>query len=242
LVALTSGSLRVPDREADKFAETLRELAAVVSDPTAWTAQTAYAEEVLKMLAEKGDFGADTPLLRQLKALVLRGELRDAANACRISNEHIFFLDLPFYEEGRYRRFKSTQADVDALTNLLREQRPHQIYLTGDAADPSSVSGICYRVFQAALKNCEGEEWAGACSLWLYRGKERPLEAHEIDMAVPLSPLQLERKTRALGRFGSLSSLELSSPESNRQNAAHYDALGLAQYEAIEAFQRWSRA
>ena len=193
------------------------------------------------MLADKGEFGEDTPLLRQLKSLVLRGELRDAANACRLHNDQVLFLDLPFYESGRYRRFKSGKADVDALAALLREHKPHQIYLTGDAADPSSVAGVCFKVLEAALKSCEGEEWAGACSLWLYRGKEKALEAHEIDMAVPLSPLQLERKARALGRYGALSSLERSSPESNRQNATNYDALGLAQYEAIETFQRWRR-
>ncbi|MBV6500710.1 MAG: Glucosamine-6-phosphate deaminase [Prosthecobacter sp.] len=242
LVSLTSGNLRVPDSEADKFAETLRELAGVVSSPAAWAPQTAYAEQVLKMLADKGEFGEDTPLLRQLKTLVLRGELRDAANACRLHNDQVLFLDLPFYESGRYRRFKSGKADVDALAALLREHKPHQVYLTGDAADPSSVAGVCFKVLEAALKACEGEEWAGACSLWLYRGKEKALEAHEIDMAVPLSPLQLERKARALGRYGALSSLERSSPESNRQNATNYDALGLAQYEAIETFQRWRRA
>jgi glucosamine-6-phosphate deaminase len=241
LVSLTSGNLRVPDSEADKFAETLRELAGVVSSPAAWAPQTAYAEQVLKMLADKGEFGEDTPLLRQLKTLVLRGELRDAANACRLHNDQVHFLDLPFYESGRYRRFKSGKADVDALATLLREHKPHQVYLTGDAADPSSVAGVCFKVLEAALKACEGEEWAGACSLWLYRGKEKALEAHEIDMAVPLSPLQLERKARALGRYGALSSLERSSPESNRQNATNYDALGLAQYEAIETFQRWRR-
>jgi glucosamine-6-phosphate deaminase len=241
LVSLTSGNLRVPDSEADKFAETLRELAGVVSNPAAWAPQTAYADQALKMLADKGEFGEDTPLLRQLKSLVLRGELRDAANACRLHNDQVLFLDLPFYESGRYRRFKSGKADVDALAALLREHKPHQIYLTGDAADPSSVAGVCFKVLEAALKACEGEEWAGACSLWLYRGKEKALEAHEIDMAVPLSPLQLERKARALGRYGALSSLERSSPESNRQNATNYDALGLAQYEAIETFQRWRR-
>lgn len=242
LVTLSSGNLRVPDSEADKFAETLKELAGIVSNSAAWAPQTAYAEQVLKMLADKGEFGEDTALIRQLKALVLRGELRDAANACRISNDHIVFLDLPFYEKGRYRRFKTGKDDVEALVALLHEQKPHQIYLTGDAADPSSVSGVCFKVIEAALKACAGEEWLSSCSLWLYRGKEKALEAHEIDMAVPLSPLQLERKARALGRYGALSSLERSSPDQNRLNATHYDALGLAQYEAIETFQRWRRA
>ncbi len=241
IVALTSGSLRIADSEADKFAGTLLELAGIVEDSPAWQNQTAYAREVLRLLEEKGEFGEDTPVLRQLKGLILRGELRDAAHACNVANDHVTFLDLPFYEQGRYRRFKSTEADVESLAALLRENKPHQIYATGDAADPSSVAGICFKVLEAALKACKTEDWSGNTSLWLYRGKEKPLAAHEIDMAVPLSPMQLGRKGRALSRYGSLSSLELASPESNRQNARNYDALGLAEYEAIETFQRWSR-
>jgi len=242
LTALTSGNLRVPDSEADKFAGTLQELAGTVENPAAWAEQTAYAREALRLLEEKGEFGEDPPLIRQLKALILRGELRDAAHACNLGTDRVTFLDLPFYEQGRYRRFRGTQTDVDALAALLRREKPHQIYTTGDAADPSSVSGICHRLLQAALKSCAGEEWAGTCSLWLYRGKEKALEPHEIDMAVPLSPMQLERKARALSRYGSLSTLELSAPETNRENARHYDSLGLAEYEAIECFQRWVRA
>ncbi len=241
VVAMTSGNLRVSDSEADKFAGTLQELAGVVENPNAWSPQTAYAREALRLLEEKGEFGEDPALIRQLKALILRGELRDAAHACTVANDRVVFLDLPFYEQGRYRRFKSTKADVDALVALLREHKPHQIYATGDAADPSSVAGICFKVLEASFKACEGEEWVGTCSLWLYRGKEKALEAHEIDMAIPLSPMQLERKARALSRYGSLSSLELASPESNCQNARNYDALGLAEYEAIETFQKWRR-
>ena len=123
----------------------------------------------------------------------------------------------------------------------MRDHKPHQIYITGDAADPSSVAGICFRLLVSALQACAGEEFAGSCSVWLYRGKERPLEPHEIDMAIPLSPLQLERKANALSRYGALSSLEKEAPESSRENARLYDALGLAEYEAIETFQRWRR-
>lgn len=242
LISLTSGSLRVPDSEADKFAETLLQLASNANNAGDWKAQVAYAKDALSQLEAKGEFGEDTPLLRQLKSLILRGELRDAAHTLGLANDHIIFADLPFYEAGRYRRFKSTQADVDALKKLLDEHKPHQIYLTGDAADPSSVSGITFRLLLSALKACSHEEFAGACSLWLYRGKERALEPHEIDMAVPMSPLQMEKKQNALGRFAALSSLEKEAPETNRENAHHYDSLGLAEYEAIEAFQRWRRA
>lgn len=242
LIAMTSGSLRVPDSGADKFAGTLLELASNATEPNAWSAQVAYAREALAMLEAKGEFGEDTPLLRQLKGLILRGELRDAAHTVGVTGDRVTFLDLPFYEEGRYRRFKSTQADIDALAHLLLEHKPHQIYITGDAADPSSVAGICFRLLVAALHTCGGEEFAGACSVWLYRGKERPLELHEIDMAIPMSPLQLERKANSLSRYSALSSLEKEAPEISRENARLYDAIGLAEYEAIETFQRWRRA
>jgi glucosamine-6-phosphate deaminase len=242
LISLTSGSLRVPDSEADKFAGTLLELSSNAAKPDEWKAQVAYGEEALSQLDAKGEFGEDTPVLRQLKGLILRGELRDAAQALGLDHQHVTFLDLPFYEQGRYRRFKSTQADVDALKKLLLEHKPHQIFLTGDAADPSSVSGITFRLLISALQACTGEEFASACSIWLYRGKERALEAHEIDMAVPMSPLQIERKENALNRYSALSSLEKEAPETNRENARNYDSLGLAEYEAIEVFQRWRRA
>jgi len=242
LISLTSGNLRVPDSEADKFASTLLQLASNADKPAAWQQQVSYAKEALALLEAKGEFGEDPPLIRQLKALILRGELRDAAHTIGVVNDRVIFADLPFYEQGRYRRFKSTQADIDALKKILQEHKPHQIYITGDAADPSSVSGICFRLLQSALQACAGEEFAGSCSLWLYRGKERALEPHEIDMAVPMSPLQIERKTNALSRYSALSSLEKEAPETNRDNARHYDALGLAEYEAIEAFQRWRRA
>lgn len=242
LIAMTSGSLRVPDFEADKFAGTLNELAQVSDEPEKWTEQVAYATEALRLLDEKGEFGEDPPLLRRLKGLVLRGELRDAAHTLRVTADRIVFLELPFYEKGRYRRFRSGEEDVEKLADLLRKIAPHQIYTTGDAADPSSVAGISFQVLEEAIKACGDTDWAGACALWLYRGKERPLEPHEIDMAVPVSPLQLEGKMLALARFGALTSLEKEAPDLHRANAHLYDGLGLAEYEAIESFQRWSRS
>ena len=85
------------------------------------------------------------------------------------------------------------------------------------------------------------EDWAAACSVWLYRGREKALEPWEIDMAMPVSPMQLERKTRAIMRYQSLTTLEQSVTESNQNTAQQYDALGLANYEALESFRRWRR-
>ncbi len=103
---MTSGSLRVPDSEADKFASILLEIASTSAE--GWEEQTDYARHILRLLEEKGEFGEDSPALRQLKGLILRGELRDAAHALGLGQENITFLDLPFYETGRYRRFRTS--------------------------------------------------------------------------------------------------------------------------------------
>jgi glucosamine-6-phosphate deaminase len=238
LVTLTSGSLRVPDSAADKFATTLAQLGQSVPQPQEWTEQTDYARQILDILREKGEFGEDPPLLRQLKALILRGELRDAAHALNLPSDQVHFLNLPFYESGRYRRFHTSSTDLTQLADFLSQHSPHQIYTTGDAADPSSVAGITHRLFLKAMQQLHKEDWTATCSLWSYRSREKALEPHEIDMAVPLSPLQLERKIRSIDRYSALSSLETHIAEVNRAHAQAYDALGLAEYEAIEAFQR----
>lgn len=242
LAHLTSGSLRVSDSEADKFAGTLNELAISTDEAAAWLPQRKYADEVLRILAAKGEVGEDPAQLRRLKALILRGESRDAAQALHIAPSEVVFLDLPFYENGRYRRFKTTEEDVAAVTALLRQQKPDQIYLTGHSSDPSSVSAVTFAIVMQALQECAGDDWRSACSIWLYQGKEKAFAPHEIDMAVPMSPTQMERKQRALGRFQQLTSLEVQAPDRDRATARHYDELGLAQYEAIESFQRWRAA
>lgn len=240
LVSMTSGNLRVPDSEADKFASILQEIATSVRD--GWNEQTDYAKHILHLLEQKGPFGEDPAEVRQLKSLILRGELRDAAQALGLSAEKIQFLNLPFYEAGRYRRFKPTPQDTAEVVSLLRDFKPHQIYVTGDAADPSSVAALCFRCVEQALSELQSEDWAAACSIWLYRGKEKALEPWEIDMAMPMSPDQLERKARSHTRYQSLTTVEKDGVRGNQATAEQYDALGLANYEAMESFQRWRKA
>ena len=57
-------------------------------------------------------------------------------------------------------------------------------------------------------------------------------------MAVPMSPDQVDDKANAIRKFLSTSD-DTGEPVRNRQIAGEYDALGMAEYEAIEAFQAW---
>ncbi len=243
----TSGSLRVSDDAAAKFASILQMLAEQGSAKSGgtgrairadWEQQADYARAILEEIERKGAFGEPSKELRLLKALIRRGEARDSCGVFRVAAERIRFLDLPFYENGRYRRFVPGREDEERLGAALAEIRPDQIYATGHLADPSSVQGICYSLLERALEAMQGEEWLRRLSLWLYRGHQRPLRPHEVEMAVPMSPVQLETKVAAIGRFQTHNSLDNLDGEDNRGLARAYDRLGLAEYEAIEGFER----
>lgn len=238
LICQTSGNLRVSDVAAQKFASVIQEMKALGRE--GWGDQVAYGEMILEQIEAKGAFGEDSEELRQLKGLILRGEARDAAEVCGLGADAIRFLDLPFYENGRYRQFSIGEADVELCEQELNDFQPHQIYATGHIADPSSVQSNCFVSLTHALEKMASadEGWRKQCRAWWYRGKETALGVHEIDMAVPMSPDQVALKAKASRKFQSISIDESLATEPNLETAIAYDALGMAEYEAIEAFER----
>jgi glucosamine-6-phosphate deaminase len=244
----TTGNLAVPDPEVRSAIELMIELGAQGHT----NGDTEFAHLVEEQLNQKGLFGADTADIRRLKGLIRRSEARSSARSLGIQPDQLEFLDLPFYEEGRYRRFLATEADVDAMQQLLERVQPHQIFATGYGHDPLSVPAICFDILQRALVKCEGAEWLKDCLVWLYRGPGQEWESHEIDMAVPLSPDEFENKIQGIYQHQTQRSQSPGTIEKKTNNnwdlarqinhatAATYDALGLAEYEAIECFKRWS--
>jgi glucosamine-6-phosphate deaminase len=182
--------------------------------------------------------------------LLRRNEARAALRIVGVSGSNIRFLDLPFYENGRYRNFRPTEHDTAAVQTLLREFQPHQIFTTGADQDPSSVAGVSFEVMRKAWNAAKDEAWRRDCRVWLYRSPEKTWETHEIDMAVPMSPDQLDQKLQAIYQHKTQRSqtpLRANGAAESWSEAEHaarslaqtYDALGLAEYEAIEAFARW---
>lgn len=242
VVFLTSGNLSVRDDDARRAADLIRELENFTDD--------SLVSKTREDLAEKAPFSSDAPSVRRLKGLLRRGEARSAMKTCGVSENHVRFLDLPFYEKGRYRNFVYSKDDVDALHCLLSEIRPHQIYLTGSHAEPSTVQAVCHACFTAAFERLRDEDWVRDCRCWNYRSADREWAVEDIDMAVPLSPDELANKTKAIYLHrsqqnqtpaeGSRSAQETwqQAKNADRRLAATYDALGLAEYEAMEAFSR----
>lgn len=243
----TSGNLAVADPEVRRATELMIEL----GEERNASSELAFARLVEQQLDEKGQFGADTEDIRHVKGLIRRSEARSSARTLSIDTASLKFLDLPFYETGRYRRFVATDADVNAMKALLEEVKPHQIFATGYGHDPLSVQAISFEVLLAALAACGDASWKKNCNIWLYRGPAQEWDAHEIDMAVPLSPDEFENKIQGIYQHQTQRSQSPGTSEKktsntwdiaraiNRSSAKTYDALGLAEYEAIECFKRY---
>jgi glucosamine-6-phosphate isomerase len=247
VVYLTSGNLAVPDEEALVAADLVLDFVNGAAAPQS-VAQKVRAELAAKQTDPRAVDTADT---RRLKGLLRRGEARAALRLAGVPAGAERFLGLPFYEKGRYRQFRAGAEDVTAVAGLLAELKPHQIFATGEGQDPSSVGAVCFDILRSALASLAGEDWRKNCRVWLYRTPDKAWAVHEIDMAVPLSPAQLARKVQAIYQHKSQrSQTPASGPglheawqqaeAAARGIATAYDRLGLAEYEAIEAFRRWS--
>ena len=142
-----------------------------------------------------------------------------------------------------------TERDVEIVRQLLREVKPHQIYAAGDLADPHGTHKKCtdavLAAFQQELK--AEEPWTCDCRIWLYRGAWAEWDLWDIEMCVPMSPEELLQKRKSILKHQSqMESAPFLGDDArlfwqraedrNRTTARLYDDLGLACYEAMEAF------
>jgi glucosamine-6-phosphate deaminase len=186
------------------------------------------------------------------KALIRRREATAAARVCGISDAALHFLSLTFSnnEGGRARRNVGA-SDVAALADFLARAHPHQVYVAGDLDDPLGTHRLCLQTLREALAQTPPAPWLDEAELWLYRGPWAEWAPDEIDMAVPLSPQELLRRRRAISRHETLRDQPLLLGDDRRQFwqqaedrcrrlAQNYNEFGLAEYEAVESFRRFS--
>ena len=244
----TSGNIAVGDEEVIRFLHFINGFNQIFNNSEDKVITDKYAE-IRKFLKEKKDGDIDTRDILTIKGLIRRGEARTACTYNNIPLDHCHFLDLPFYETGRIQKGPLTEADVDIVRNLLREVKPHQIFVAGDLADPHGTHRVCTDAVFAAidLEKEEGAKWLKDCRIWMYRGAWAEWEIENIEMAVPISPEELRAKRNSILKHQS--QMESApflgnderlfwqrSEDRNRGTAALYDSLGLASYEAMEAF------
>ena len=248
----TSGCIAVCDEEVVRFMDFMKGYKQMLI-PGDNVIEAKYDEYMNFFKNEKiGD--NDTREILNLKALIRRGEATAACRYMGLPTENIHFLNLPFYETGTIKKGPLTQADVDIVKALLEDVKPQQIFAAGDLADPHGTHRVCLDAVLAALDELKHtaawDEWLKDCRIWMYRGAWMEWELDLVEMAVPMSPEELRSKRNAILRHASQmeSAPFLGDDERlfwqraedrNHDTAKMYSDLGLAEYEAIEAFVQY---
>ena len=244
----TSGNIAVFDDDAVRFAD-------FVSDyHDAFKIDDSQVDSIFSgirsFLAEKNQAEPDSEEIKIIKGLIRRGEAKAACRYVGIPDENIHFLDLPFYETGKIRKKPIGPEDIAIVKRLIEEVKPHQIYAAGDLSDPHGTHRVCLEAIFQALRELKDKEWMKDCYIWLYRGAWQEWDIEDIEMAVPLSPEETDKKRRAIFKHQSQKDRPLfpgtdkrefwqRADDRTRSTAYTYDKLGLAEYEAMEAFVRW---
>ncbi|WPP48984.1 glucosamine-6-phosphate deaminase [Catalinimonas niigatensis] len=244
----TSGNIAVFDEDALRFADFAKDFkeAFDLQDEKV----NALFNEVFKATESKLPGEADPRPVQLIKGLIRRGEAKAACRYCGISEDNYYFMDMPFYETGKVRKKPLGEEDIQITVDLLRKVKPHQIYAAGDLSDPHGTHRVCLNAIMQAVERLKHENWMKDCYIWLYRGAWQEWDIHQIEMAVPISPVELMRKRRAVFKHQSQKDRPLfpgSDPrefwqraeDRNKGTADAYDRLGLAEYEAMEAFVRY---
>jgi glucosamine-6-phosphate deaminase len=242
----TSGNIAVGDEEVIRYVSLMKSLSSKYNKSKVEV--DAKLDEALDALLSQQEIKSST----YKDLLFIKGQIRreEARSACRfvgLKSEHVHFLDLPFYETGAVKKGNLTEKDVLIVMDLIRKVKPHQIFVAGDLADPHGTHKVCLNAALAAIDELKKEGIMDECRVWMYRGAWAEWEIDHIEMAVPISPEQLLNKRKSILRHQS--QME-SAPfmgnderlfwqraeDRNRATASLYQQLGLASYEAIEAF------
>ena len=242
---MVSGFLSVFDHDVSRYADFVREFNEIFKLTPEQSA--AIERHIDRFLKQKKPGDVDTPEIQAIKGLIRRTEAIDAAKFCGLAEDHIHFLDMTFYNTGKVQKLSISRQDVEAVLGILKALRPEMIFAAGDLSDPHGTHRLCQ---EAGLKALE-EYVAGGNpppELWFYRGAWQEWPPELIDMTVPLSPDELRQKRFAIFRHqsqkdramfpGPYDSREFwqRAEERNMTTAATYDALGLPEYHALEAF------
>ena len=208
-------------------------------------------EKMRNFIEKKEPNDIDLQEIQDVKAFIRKSEALAGARYAGLEDENIHFMALPFYETGKRLKNPVTEKDVQLTMELLQKIKPHQVFAAGDFADPHGTHVVCFRIILEAMERLrKTEEWTKDCWLWMYRGAWLEFETHEIEMAVPLSPKEVERKRQAIFQHQSQKDRPVfpgdderefwvRAEERNRETAETYHLLGLSNYEAIEAFVKW---
>jgi glucosamine-6-phosphate deaminase len=245
---MTSGNIAVFDHDAARIADLVTEynrLFGIDQERSKLVEGT-----VTESLQRKHPGQPDIEAVQKIKALIRWGEAKAGAIKVGCREEHLHFLDLPFYRTGTIAKNPIGDDDVRIIRELLERVDPQQVYVAGDLSDPHGTHRVCAQAIFRAILEHEADHGSRP-EVVLYRGAWQEYALHEIEIAVPLSPGDLLKKRKAIFMHQSQKDEALfpgSDPrefwqraeDRNTGTADAYNKVGLPEYFALEAFVRWN--
>ena len=237
----TSGNIAVSDEEALKYAEVALDISSENNETI---------QKVVHSLQTKNISQSDELIIRKIKGKIRRKESLGATRFLGLPDNQVHFLDMPFYETGTVKKNNLGKKDIEIVRSSITEIQPHQIFAAGDLADPHGTHKVCLDAIFASRGELKKEPFMKDCWVWLYRGAWHEWEPQEIEMAVPMSEDQVLKKRKAIFYHQSQKDNVMFQGEDSREfwlrveertknTADNYNALGLAEYAAMEAFKRY---
>jgi glucosamine-6-phosphate deaminase len=244
---MTSGNIAVFDHDAIRIAELVAEYNRLFDIDQQQSLRV--RSTVRQTLASKLPGDPDSEDVRRIKTLIRWSEAIAGATKVGCEAEHCHFLDLPFYRTGTVEKLPWDRRDVGLVRRLLESIQPEQIYVAGDWTDPHGTHRVCAEIIFAALDGMRKDD-VPIPEVRLYRGAWQEYALAEIEVAVPLSPGDLERKRKAIFMHESQKDEALfpgadprefwqRAQDRNQNTAQQFNAIGLPEYFAVEAFVRW---
>jgi glucosamine-6-phosphate deaminase len=240
---MTSGNIAVFDHEVRRYLDFMRRFNRDLGAFGDGAFDT-LMNRVDHALAAKDPGGVDIPEVLDLKREIREAEAVSGVEALGIRRDACRFLNLPFYQTGKVRKDPIGPADVQIILDLVREFRPHVVYVAGDLSDPHGTHRMCKQAIELALAQFEGP----CPDVWLYRGAWQEWPVHEADVLVPMSREELRRKILAIFKHqsqkdvapfpGAYDDREFWQrvEARNTGTAQDVDRLGLPEFHAMEAF------
>ncbi|MBM3998093.1 MAG: glucosamine-6-phosphate deaminase [Planctomycetes bacterium] len=244
---MTSGNIAVFDHDARRVADLVTEynrLFGIDQDKS-----RKVCEEVDAWMSRKSPGQPDVDAVLRIKGLIRWSEAKAAAITVGCREDHLHFLNLPFYRTGTVAKRPVSQADIEIIADLIRRVSPHQVYVAGDLSDPHGTHRMCAEAVFGALEQLRAQS-GPTPEVLLYRGAWQEYELHELEIAVPLSPSDILLKREAIFMHESQKDEALfpgndprefwqRAEDRNKATADRFNQIGLPEYFAMEAFVRW---
>ncbi|MDO4587423.1 MAG: PIG-L family deacetylase [Planctomycetia bacterium] len=245
---MTSGNIAVYDHDAYHVVDLLTELNHEFNIDAEIT--PILEDKIVESLRQKKPGQADSKEVLMIKRLIRWSEAKAAGKVCGIPENQLHFLNLPFYDTGTVDKKPPTAEDFNIVRDLISSVQPDQIFVAGDLTDPHGTHRVCAIIVFTVLQQLR-DEGIPIPEVLLYRGAWQEWPLHQIEIAVPLAPNDVEKKRAAIFRHESQKDGALfpgsddrefwqRAEDRNRATADIYNQIGLPEFFAMEAFVRWN--